>query len=167
MKTSSLHKIWHSADLKVKIDELKNDGKTLVFTNGVFDILHAGHVHYLQETAALADFLIVGINSDSSVQRLDKSPARPLQNETSRAQVLSALHCVDAVVVFEEDTPKNLIETITPHILVKGGDYQISQIVGADWVKNHGGTVTTISFLQGYSTSSIEQKIIQSFKNQE
>jgi cytidyltransferase-like protein len=79
MKTSSLHKIWHSADLKVKIDELKNDGKTLVFTNGVFDILHAGHVHYLQETAALADFLIVGINSDSSVQRLDKSPAIPVQ----------------------------------------------------------------------------------------
>jgi rfaE bifunctional protein nucleotidyltransferase chain/domain len=165
MKVFSLHKIWTQENLSQHLNALKAQGKTIVFTNGVFDILHAGHVHYLEQTAQMADFFIVGLNSDASVQRLDKSPARPLQNEFSRASVLSSLHCVDAVIIFDEDTPLSIIQTITPQVLVKGGDYKISEIVGAEWVQNHGGTVTTIEFLKGYSTTQIEQKIIHTFKD--
>src|SRR6056300_259601 len=95
-------KIWNREKLELQVQKVKNQNKTIVFTNGVFDILHAGHVHYLQQTASLADFFIVGLNSDESVQRLDKSPARPLQSQSSRAAVLSALACVDAVVIFDE-----------------------------------------------------------------
>ena len=153
-------KIWTRAELESQVQKVKKQNKTIVFTNGCFDILHAGHVHYLQETASLADFFIVGVNSDDSVKRLEKSPARPLQNESSRSAVMSALGCVDAVVVFDEDTPKQIIEIITPDVLVKGGDYEIKDIVGADWVTQHGGRVTTIEFLPGYSTTAIEKKII-------
>ncbi len=163
MKISKPNNIWNRDNLHVHVEPLKKNHTSIVFTNGVFDILHAGHVHYLQETAALADFFIVGLNSDNSVQRLDKSPARPLQSQESRAAVLMALACVDAVVIFEEDTPKEIIEIITPNVLVKGGDYQIDQIVGADWVKKHGGQVTTINFLPGFSTTRIEKKIIDAF----
>lgn len=153
-------KIWTQEQLEAQIQKIKSQNKTIVFTNGCFDILHAGHVHYLQKTASLADFFIVGVNSDDSVKRLEKSPARPLQNESSRSTVMSALACVDAVVVFDEDTPKEIIEIITPDVLVKGGDYEIKDIVGADWVTQHGGRVTTIEFLPGYSTTAIEKKII-------
>ena len=153
-------KIWNREQLESQVQKVKNQNKTIVFTNGCFDILHAGHVHYLQKTASLADFFIVGVNSDDSVKRLEKSPARPLQNESSRSAVMSALGCVDAVVIFDEDTPKEIIEKITPNILVKGGDYEIKDIVGADWVIQNGGRVTTIEFLPGYSTTAIEKKII-------
>ncbi len=163
-KSKSLN-IWSRNDLQTQVANLKKNGKSIVFTNGVFDILHAGHVHYLQQTASLADFFIVGLNSDESVQRLDKSPARPLQSQSSRAAVLSALACVDAVVIFDEDTPKEIIEIITPNVLVKGGDYKIDDIVGGDWVKEHGGVVTTINFLPGYSTTSIEKKILEAFRS--
>lgn len=165
MNKSKSPNIWSRSDLQSQVSNLKMSGKSIVFTNGVFDILHAGHVHYLQETAALADFFIVGLNSDESVQRLDKSPARPLQSQSSRAAVLTALACVDAVVIFEEDTPEEIIEIITPNVLVKGGDYKIEDIVGGDWVKKHGGIVTTINFLPGYSTTSIEKKILESFRS--
>lgn len=165
MKNSTQTKIWPTDLLDQKVNEVKSAGKSIVFTNGVFDILHAGHVHYLEQTAQLGDFFIVALNSDESVQRLDKSPARPLQSEQSRAAVMASLGCVDAVVIFSEDTPKEIIEQITPNVLVKGGDYQLHQIAGADWVKQHGGTVTTIEFLPGFSTTQIEQKIIQTFHN--
>ncbi len=166
MNRQTSHKIWPLNELAQRCAEIKTQGKNIVFTNGVFDILHAGHIHYLEQTASMADFFIVALNSDESVQRLDKSPARPLQSQDSRAAVMSALSCVDAVVIFNDDTPKEIIEIITPKVLVKGGDYQIDQIVGAEWVKQHGGEVTTVAFLPGYSTTRIEKKIIETFKNQ-
>ncbi len=165
MNRQTSHKIWPLNELAQRSAEIKKQGKNIVFTNGVFDILHAGHIHYLEETASMADFFIVALNSDESVQRLDKSPARPLQSQDSRAAVMSALACVDAVVIFNDDTPKEIIEMITPNILVKGGDYAIDQIVGANWVTQHGGKVTTVNFLPGYSTTRIEQKIINTFKS--
>lgn len=132
----------------------------MVFTNGCFDILHAGHVHYLEAAAQLGDGLLVALNTDESVQRLDKSPARPLQSEFSRSHVMAALGFVTGVVLFNEDTPKEIIEHITPHILVKGADYAIENIVGAQWVIKHGGEVKTLEFLPGYSTTQIEKKIL-------
>lgn len=158
MKTVS--KIWQQNQIPLEIDHLKKNNKKIVFTNGCFDILHAGHVQYLEEASQLGDFLIVALNTDESVQRLDKSPARPLQNEYSRSHVMASLGFVGAVVLFNEDTPKEIIELITPNVLVKGADYQIANIVGADWVLKHGGEVKTIEFLPGYSTTAIEKKII-------
>jgi rfaE bifunctional protein nucleotidyltransferase chain/domain len=162
MKTSS--KIWEHNQIVAEISNLKASGKKIVFTNGCFDILHAGHVQYLEEASELGDFLIVALNTDESVQRLDKSPARPLQNEYSRTHVMASLAFVGAVVLFNEDTPQNIIELITPDVLVKGADYEISNIVGADWVIKHGGEVKTIEFSPGFSTSAIEKKIIATHK---
>lgn len=158
--TISNSKIWSWEDAKLKIEQLKSQGKRIVFTNGCFDILHAGHVHYLQEASQLGDCLVVGLNTDNSVQRLHKSPARPLQSEISRSIVLSGLGCVTAVILFDQDTPKELIECITPNVLVKGADYSIDKIVGADWVIKHGGEVKTLEFLPGFSTTQIEKKIL-------
>jgi rfaE bifunctional protein nucleotidyltransferase chain/domain len=140
-------------------------GEKVVFTNGCFDILHAGHVHYLEEAKQLGNKLVVGLNTDQSVQRLDKSPARPIQSQDSRAMVLAALESVSLVVLFDEDTPKEIIETLNPNILVKGADYQIDQIVGGSHVIGNGGEVKTLEFLPGYSTSKIEQKILKSHEN--
>lgn len=126
----------------------------IVFTNGCFDVLHFGHVHYLMEAKALGDILVVGLNSDDSVRRL-KGPSRPINGEKERAFVLAALSCIDYVVVFEEDTPKELIETVRPDVLVKGGDYALDQIVGADFVTRNGGTVTTLPFVEGFSSTRI------------
>ncbi len=140
-------------------------GAKVVFTNGCFDILHAGHVHYLEEAKQLGNKLVVGLNTDQSVQRLDKSPARPIQSQDSRAMVLAALESVSLVVLFDEDTPKELIETLNPNLLVKGADYQIDQIVGGSHVIGNGGEVKTLEFLPGYSTSKIEQKILKSHEN--
>lgn len=125
-----------------------------VFTNGVFDILHRGHVEYLADARALGHFLIVGLNSDESAKRL-KGPSRPINGEIDRAAVLLALKSVDAVVLFEEDTPEELIRDIKPTVLVKGGDYEISQIAGSEFVKSIGGRVLTIPFRSGYSTTSM------------
>lgn len=163
-KTTSANKIWNSSSIESSISLVKSQGKKIVFTNGCFDILHAGHVKYLEEASQLGDFFIVALNTDESVQRLDKSPARPLQNEFSRTHVMASLGFVDAVVLFNEDTPKEIIELITPDILVKGADYTIENIVGADWVLKHGGEVKTIEFLPGFSTSAIERKIIETHK---
>lgn len=154
------HKIWTWDEAKSRIEQFQQMGKKMVFTNGCFDILHAGHVHYLEAAAELGDGLLVALNTDESVQRLEKSPARPLQSETSRSHVMAALGFVTGVVLFNEDTPKEIIEYITPHILVKGADYSIENIVGADWVIQHGGEVKTLEFLPGYSTTQIEKKIL-------
>ncbi len=132
--------------------------KQIVFTNGCFDILHVGHIRYLQEAKKLGDLLIVGINTDASVKRL-KGPTRPLQTEDDRAEILSALGCVDFVILFDEDTPLNLIKEIKPHILVKGGDWKPESIVGSDFVLAHGGKVLSLNFVDGRSTTSIVNKI--------
>ena len=137
---------------------LKLHRQKVVFTNGCFDVLHFGHVHYLLEANKLGNILVVGLNSDSSVQRL-KGPSRPINGEKERAFVLAALNCVDYVVLFEEDTPENLIKTVQPDVLVKGGDYQLENIVGADFVMQNGGTVTTIPFVEGYSSTHIIEQL--------
>lgn len=128
--------------------------KKIVFTNGCFDILHRGHVSYLAQARQLGDILVVGLNSDASVKRL-KGPERPVNDECARALVLAALEMVDYVAVFEEDTPYNIIVKVKPDVLVKGGDYQIENIVGADFVQQRGGQVLTIPFVDGFSTTSI------------
>jgi rfaE bifunctional protein nucleotidyltransferase chain/domain len=154
-------KIWDRTEAGDKAATLHAAGKSIVFTNGVFDILHAGHVSYLAETSRLADFVVVGINSDDSVKRLGKSPARPLQSELSRCAVVASLEWVNAVVVFNEDTPYEIISEIKPEVLVKGSDYKKEEIAGADVVLANGGRVLTVDLLPGYSTSSIEQKILK------
>jgi rfaE bifunctional protein nucleotidyltransferase chain/domain len=153
-------KIWTWDQAKEQIAQFRTAGKKMVFTNGCFDILHAGHVHYLEAASQLGDGLLVALNTDESVQRLEKSPARPLQSSNSRSRVMAALGFVTGVVLFNEDTPKEIIEYITPHILVKGADYAIENIVGANWVLQHGGEVKTLEFVQGYSTTQIEKKIL-------
>ena len=153
-------KIWTWDQAKEQIAQFRTAGKKMVFTNGCFDILHAGHVHYLEAASQLGDGLLVALNNDESVHRLEKSPARPLQSSNSRSRVMAALGFVTGVVLFNEDTPKEIIEYITPHILVKGADYAIENIVGADWVLQHGGEVKTLEFVPGYSTTQIEKKIL-------
>lgn len=130
----------------------------IVFTNGCFDLLHPGHLRYLAQARDLGDFLIIGLNSDDSVSRL-KGPNRPIQKEAVRAEMLAALHVVDAVVVFDEDTPFELINYLKPDILVKGGDYTPDTVVGADVVTANGGQVEIISFEEGYSTTDLIEKI--------
>lgn len=128
------------------------------FTNGCFDLIHPGHVQYLEDVHALGDFLIVGLNSDASVRRL-KGPSRPLQDAWARARVLLGLRSVDAVVVFDEDTPFELISALQPDILAKGGDYTPSTVVGRDVVEARGGRLVLVPFLPGHSTTTIEQRI--------
>ena len=135
--------------------------KKIVFTNGCFDLLHLGHIDYLSKAGDLGDVLIVGLNTDSSVKRL-KGNNRPLQDENSRAKILASLEFVSAVVLFDEDTPYNLISLVKPAVLVKGSDYKPEQIVGYDILKSYNGEVKTIDFVPGYSTSAIEDKIRKS-----
>ncbi len=146
--------------LKEQLQEIRQN-KKVVFTNGCFDLLHIGHVEYLKEAKAQGDILVIGLNSDASVREL-KGAGRPIQNERDRADLLDALKAVDFVTVFSEATPKNLIEFISPDILVKGGDYEISQIVGAEHVLSHGGEVKSLSFVDGRSTSDIVDRIKKS-----
>jgi rfaE bifunctional protein nucleotidyltransferase chain/domain len=158
--------MWQSIAAKVQtwqeIEETvkywKNTQQQIVFTNGCFDILHYGHVHYLAEARSLGDKLIVGLNSEASVKRL-KGSHRPINDQLTRQYLLASLQVVDAVVVFEEDTPLLLIEWIMPDFLVKGGDWQPHHIVGSEIVMNNGGEVKSLPFVQGYSTTNIEQKI--------
>lgn len=131
---------------------------TLCFTNGCFDLLHPGHVQYLEDVRALGDFLVVGLNSDASVARL-KGPSRPLQDERARARILLGLRSVDAVVRFEEDIPFNLIQALQPDVLAKGGDYTPENVVGRDIVEARGGRLVLVPFLPGHSTSAIVQRI--------
>ncbi|MBK7945817.1 MAG: D-glycero-beta-D-manno-heptose 1-phosphate adenylyltransferase [Flavobacteriales bacterium] len=134
-------------------------GDRIVFTNGCFDILHRGHVEYLQEAAALGDRLVIGVNSDASVRRQGKGPERPLNDEQSRAKVLAALRLVDAVIIFDEDTPLDLIKAITPDVLAKGGDWTEDRIVGADVVKAAGGEARSLKLVEGFSTTSLVERI--------
>ncbi|HEY8272819.1 MAG TPA: D-glycero-beta-D-manno-heptose 1-phosphate adenylyltransferase [Pseudobdellovibrionaceae bacterium] len=136
---------------------LKAQNKKIVFTNGCFDLLHVGHVRYLQEAKKLGDVLVIGVNSDASIKRL-KGPARPVQTEEDRAEILAALGCVDFTVIFTEDTPKNLIEAVKPDVLVKGGDWKIDQIVGSDFVLMNGGKVLSLQFVDGKSTTKLIEK---------
>ena len=139
-------------------ERLRAEGSTVVFTNGVFDLLHPGHVRYLQQARALGDVLIVGVNADASVRR-NKGPARPLTPQLERAEILAALECVDAVVVFDEDTPDAIIKAVQPDVLVKGADWPADQIVGRDTVEARGGRVVRIPVEQGYSTTAIVERI--------
>jgi cytidyltransferase-like protein len=141
--------------------EREND-KSIVFTNGCFDILHKGHVDYLAKAADKGDVLIVAVNADESVRRLGKSPSRPIQDQDARAYLIAALESVSYVFLFFEDTPKEVIDQIVPNVLVKGSDYKAEDIVGYDTVIKNGGKVETIDFIPGYSTSGIEKKIIAS-----
>ncbi len=144
-------------DYLVKIEQWKKEGKKIVFTNGCFDIIHAGHVDYLEKAKKLGDVLVVGLNSDESVRRL-KGKERPVNIQEHRKRVLEALKPVDLVVIFDEDTPERLIKEIKPDVLVKGGDWSIENIVGADFVKSYGGEVKTIDFVYDISTTKIIQK---------
>jgi len=140
------------------IQKEKEKGKKIVFTNGCFDIIHAGHVDYLEKAKSLGTFLVVGLNSDESVKRL-KGPTRPVNPVDQRKKVLQALKPVDLVIVFEEDTPERLIKEIKPDVLVKGGDWKIENIVGADFVMSYGGKVYTIDFVYDTSTTKIIEKV--------
>ena len=160
----SLDKIFSLQDLIRQVQAWKQAGKRLVFTNGCFDILHLVHVDYLETARALGDKLIIGVNTDASVSRL-KGPSRPLQDEMSRARIMASLLFTDAIVLFEEDTPYELIKSVLPDILVKGDDYAAENIVGYDLVMNNGGQVKTIELVKGYSTSNVVAKIIGQLKN--
>lgn len=142
--------------------DLKSRGNKIVFTNGCFDLLHPGHIDYLSKAKKMGDVLVVGLNADISIKLL-KGEKRPINNLAFRSTMLSALSCVDYIVPFEDETPAALIEVIAPQVLVKGGDYEITNIVGAKFVQKTGGEVTVIPFLDGYSSSSIISKI-QSLK---
>ncbi len=151
-------KIVDSNKIKNIAEQLKDDGKTIIFTNGCFDILHAGHVRYLQAARELGDCLILGLNSDQSVRTL-KGPTRPINNQDDRAEVLSALSAVDYVVIFEEPTAENLIAQIKPNIYVKGGDYNVKDLPEATIVAQHGGQTILIPEVPGKSSSNIIKKI--------
>ena len=140
------------------VNRWKSEGKKIVFTNGCFDILHLGHVDYLEKAREQGDILVVGLNSDVSVRSI-KGPERPIMDEYGRARLLAAMYFVDAVVLFDEDTPLRTISNILPDILVKGKDYEISNIVGADIVMQNGGKVVTIALVEGHSTSKIIEHI--------
>jgi rfaE bifunctional protein nucleotidyltransferase chain/domain len=140
------------------VKQWQHEGKKVVFTNGCFDLLHRGHVDYLAKAADCGNKLIIGVNTDASVSTL-KGPNRPIQDQQSRLQILASLQCVDAVILFDEQTPYNLIKTIEPDVLVKGSDYEPQNIVGYDVVTAKGGEVKTIDFIPGFSTSDIERKI--------
>jgi rfaE bifunctional protein nucleotidyltransferase chain/domain len=155
-----ISKITNISLLKTQVQDWQHQGKKVVFTNGVFDLLHIGHITYLAKAAELGEKLIIGLNADSSVRRI-KGESRPVNDQNSRSAILAALFFVDAIVVFEEDTPLNLISTLLPDILVKGADYSVENIVGSKEVLANGGEVKTIDFVEGYSSTSIIEKIRQ------
>lgn len=151
-------KILDGKSLERQLNIWKLKGLKIVFTNGCFDILHLGHATYLAAAADLGDVLIIGLNSDSSVRGL-KGTHRPINNEKARATLLASLHFVSAVAVFNDPTPINLIKTVLPDVLVKGGDYRPEEIVGYDTVKAKGGRIVALDLVPGYSTTAIEQKL--------
>ena len=148
---------WNSIQDRISIWKFEN--KKIVFTNGCFDILHLGHVEYLSKSRDLGDILIVGVNSDSSPYWLTKGPNRPINNQDTRAIILSSLLFVDGVILFSDETPLNLITMIMPDVLVKGGDYKEENIVGYDVIKMNGGEIKTVNLTEGYSTTSIIEKL--------
>ena len=140
-------------------EQLRAQGKTIVFTNGVFDLLHPGHVRYLTDARKLGDALIVAVNSDASARVLQKGPDRPVNPDIERAEVLASLDCVDATVIFDEPTPHQIVNALQPDVLVKGADWAEGTIVGADIVEARGGRVVRIPLAQGYSTTAILERI--------
>ncbi|HOK54281.1 MAG TPA: D-glycero-beta-D-manno-heptose 1-phosphate adenylyltransferase [Armatimonadota bacterium] len=157
---SAAAKIKRRSILKNTVEELKAAGKTVVFTNGCFDILHLGHVRYLQDAKALGDCLIVAVNTDDSVKRL-KGDSRPLVPEFERAELVAALQCVDYVTLFDEDTPTEIIEYLQPDIHVKGGDYQADDLPESQAVKSYGGKIVIIPLTEGKSTTNLIQRIVE------
>lgn len=152
------HKIVSLETAKDISNEWRGSNQTIVFTNGCFDLLHLGHIDYLARAKDLGNKLIIGINSDKSVSTL-KGEHRPIKDELSRATILASLDFVDLVIIFDDPTPINLIQNLLPNVLVKGADYTIDKVVGADFVLKNGGRVELINYLEGYSTSLIESKI--------
>lgn len=153
-------KIQTLTQLQQTLARWRAGGELVVFTNGCFDILHYGHLHYLAQARDLGSRLVIGLNSTASVRRL-KGPTRPINDDATRAHLLAALEIVDAVTFFEEDTPLDLIRAVQPDVLVKGGDWKPAQIVGSDVVLARGGSVRSLPFVEGYSTTNIEQKILK------
>ena len=156
-------KILSGEELERKLAYWRFKNLKIVFSNGCFDILHAGHVDYLSKAADEGDVLIIGLNTDASTKRL-KGPTRPINDQDARAMIMASLSFVTAVVLFDEDTPYNLIKQVQPDVLVKGSDYKPEDIVGYDILKAKGGIVKTLDLLPGYSTTSIEQKIFNNLK---
>lgn len=152
------NKIISFDNIQKQVLKWREENKKIVFTNGCFDIIHRGHVDYLSKAKDLGDILIIGLNTDQSVRNI-KGNTRPIQDENSRAIILASMQFVDAIVFFSEPTPYTLIKEIQPDILVKGADYKKEDIIGYDIVSQRGGTVETIEFIEGYSTSNIERKI--------
>ena len=153
-----ISKIREAKNLAKTLSALRSKGKKIVFTNGCFDIIHAGHVDYLSKARRLGDVLVVGLNSDSSVKKI-KGKDRPINRESDRAKVLSSLYFVDYITSFNETTPENLIKKVRPDILVKGGDWKIEDIVGSSFVRSYGGKIKRIPFVKGYSTTALIAKI--------
>ncbi|MBD3425982.1 MAG: D-glycero-beta-D-manno-heptose 1-phosphate adenylyltransferase [Candidatus Omnitrophica bacterium] len=156
MVDNSKIKTWD--ELISVIEHQRSSCRKIGFTNGCFDIIHLGHVRYLSEAKSLCDNLVVGVNSDASVKRI-KGSSRPVNTEWVRMEVLAALECVDYVVMFEEDTPEELIKLVNPHVLIKGGDWKEEDIVGAGYVKKNGGSVKVIPYLEGFSTTNIIERM--------
>jgi len=153
-----LGKIYNKKDLRGAVDKWRSEEKVIVFTNGCFDIIHRGHVEYIADAKKMGDILVLGLNSDESVQDL-KGAGRPFVSQNDRAYILSQLIPVDAVAIFEEKTPLNLIKLVKPDVLVKGGDYSLDEIVGKKEVEENGGTVVTIPLVKGKSTTGLIEKI--------
>jgi len=153
----TMPKVLTPSTLRRRLERLRRAGMRIVFTNGCFDLIHPGHVRYLRAAKRLGDVLVVALNSDSSVRRL-KGPGRPLVAQGDRCEVVAALEMVDYVTVFSADTPYELIQALAPDVLVKGGDWKPDQIVGADLVRARGGTVRSLPFVRGYSTSTLVRK---------
>ncbi|MCP9452764.1 MAG: D-glycero-beta-D-manno-heptose 1-phosphate adenylyltransferase [Nitrospira sp.] len=148
-----------TAQLAPILEQARAEGKRIIFTNGCFDLMHIGHVRYLEKAKALGDVLVVGVNSDDSVRRLNKGPDRPIVPDVQRAEVVAALAAVDYVVIFSEPDPARLIADLQPDVLVKGGDWPIDAIVGREVVERRGGTVTTIPLVPGISTTALLHRI--------
>jgi D-beta-D-heptose 7-phosphate kinase/D-beta-D-heptose 1-phosphate adenosyltransferase len=157
-QSTGASKIASLESARILVKSWQSSGQKVVFTNGCYDLLHPGHIHLLHRSRDLGDRLIVGLNTDASVRRL-KGDTRPIVAEMDRAAIVSALGCVDLVVLFDEDTPLQLIQAIKPDILVKGEDYRLDQVVGRDVVESYGGGVCLVPLLQGYSTTQITEKI--------
>jgi rfaE bifunctional protein nucleotidyltransferase chain/domain len=158
LKQTLTQKIMSRSELIAKSGEWNASGKKIVFTNGCFDLVHPGHIAYLTEAASLGDVLVIGLNTDQSVSKL-KGENRPINNEFSRTQLMASMFFIDAVVLFDEDTPLELIKELQPDVLVKGGDYNLENIVGAKETLAKGGEVKVLSFLSGYSSTGIIEKI--------
>jgi D-beta-D-heptose 7-phosphate kinase/D-beta-D-heptose 1-phosphate adenosyltransferase len=161
-----MSKILSVNELKIERERLRSAGRRVVFTNGCFDLLHPGHVRYLQQARALGDVLIVALNSDHSVHAL-KGPKRPILNEDERSEVIAALGCVDYVTIFDEPTPREIISALLPDILVKGGDWSVDQIIGREEIEAAGGVVMSLPFVDGCSTSDVIERIVKRYGKEE